>query len=108
MTSPPARLAILVAVSALITSCGSGSIANETRLIEVHGGRAYLCLSNAINDSMPPSCGGAAVGTRDNPQLHGPMVPELLLAMKGVNQFVELSASEEDGEWLLQKYAAPE
>lgn len=70
MTSPRVLLASLVVSLGVVASCGSGSILNETRLIEVHGNRAYLSLSNAINDSNPPSCGGAAIDTRNNLPLH--------------------------------------
>ncbi|HTN99429.1 MAG TPA: hypothetical protein VL068_02040 [Microthrixaceae bacterium] len=107
MTSLPIRIAIFVASFAALAGCSSQSIDNETRLIEVHGERAYLCLSNAINDSFPPSC-GAKIDTKDNPELHGPKVAELIRELDGTNQSIKLTASEEDGKWILADFVKPE
>lgn len=107
MRSSPAQLVLLVIAVAALSSCGSRSVTSETRLIEVHGDRAYVCLSDAINTSEPPSC-GSDIGTRDNPELHGRMVPELVRVLSGTNQSVNITASEEDGRWFLQGFAAPE
>jgi len=107
MTSLPLRLTALTWFAFALSSCGSGSVDSETRLIEVDGDHAYICLSDAINDSYPPSC-GADNGTRYNPELHGRMVPELIVVLGGTSNFVNVSASEADGQWVLREFSGPE
>ena len=105
----PSGTRIAVAATTLLTvvSCGSREVVNETRLIEIHGDRAYLCLSNAINTSDPPSC-GADIGTKDNPELNGRSVPDLISVLEGRSESVTVTAREEDGRWFLQAFEAPE
>lgn len=107
MTSAPLRVVALAATVVVLSSCGSRSVTNETRLIEVHGDRAYICLSDGLNLSDPPSC-ISDIGTRDNPELHGRMVPELISVLGGTTESVNVTASEEDGQWFLGGFAAPE
>ena len=107
MTSSPLRVIALSVTAFVLASCSSRSVASETRLIEVHGDRAYICLSDAVNDSDPPSC-SAEIGIRDNPELHGRMVPELISVMGGTTESVNVTAGEQDGQWLLGGFAAPE
>lgn len=107
MTSPPYPVMALVAAVCLLASCSSRSVADETRLVEVHGDHAYLCLSEGLNLSDPPSC-IADIGTRDNPELRGRMVPELISVLGGTTETVKVTASEQDGQWFLDGFAAPE
>lgn len=97
----------LAATVLALSSCSSRSVANESRLIEVHGDRAYICLSGGINLSEPPSC-SSDIGSRDNPELHGRMVPELISVLGGTTESVNVSAREQDGEWFLEGFSAPE
>lgn len=90
------RLMALAVSAVLLSSCGARSVDSETRLIEVHGDRVYICLSDAINASEPPSC-VADIGTRDNPELHGRMVPELISVLGGTSESTNVSANEQDG-----------
>ena len=107
MSPSPLRIMGLAATVFALSSCGSRSVANQTRLIEVHGDRAYFCLSGGTNLSDPPSC-ISDIGTRDNPELHGRMVPELISVLGGTTESVNVSAREQDGEWFLGGFAAPE
>lgn len=107
MASSSNRVVLLLAFAVVLAGCGQRSVDNESRLIEVHGDRAYMCLSDDILVSDPPSC-GSDIGTRDNPQLNGRMVSELISVLDGTTQWVQISAREEDGSWFIEGFSAPE
>lgn len=98
---------LTVGVVALAAGCSHQSVQGEQRLVEVHGDRAYLCLSDAVNSSDPPSC-GADIGSSDNPELNGRQVAELVSVLAGRSQNVEITAEERDGKWFLRGFRAPQ
>lgn len=107
-TTGDLRRVVIVTLGLLSCSaCGPAQVVDVSRLIEVSGDAAYLCLTNAINDSDPPSCGGAARGTRDNPRLVGEKVDELITALGGRSGGAIVTARQEGDEWFLEEFHAP-
>lgn len=128
-----AVLAVLLAVIGLI-GCGDDTNAtaqsqgspeaNDAYAVREHGEgvihtliavnaddpNAYVCLSNAMNDSAPPSCGDSP-GTAGNPPLvESELVDQLRQALpRGGRARVELQSQPFDrGQWELIAFSDPE
>ncbi len=101
------RRVVVTVVLLTCAACGPGTVVDEGTLIEVVDDAAYLCLTDAINDSDPPSCGGAARGSRDNPRLVGEKVDELITALGGRSGGAIVTARQEGDEWVVEEFEVP-